>query len=99
MGDAIEKILWDRKEKDKNSTLLWNEWTSNDPRDYSCGTRDNEFICLIGSLDYNKKCVVSNLDGHSVWHFLSALSLFVLPLSVMVVDDIMLEVPRFQLPV
>lgn len=66
-------------------------------RKYPCGVRDGGFICLIGSLDYNKACVVSILDGHSVWHFLSAISLFVLPLSVMVVDELMMDKPRDRL--
>merc|ERR1712039_639272 len=68
-------------------------------RSYPCGKRDGKNLCLIGSLDYNKECVVSILDGHSVWHFLSATSLFVLPLSVMVVDELMMEKTRDQLAV
>jgi len=66
--------------------------------DYPCGYRDGRYICLVGSLDYNMACATGSLDGHSLWHVFSAIALFVLPLSVMVIDDLV-EKPRHLIAV
>jgi len=68
--------------------------------DYKCGERDERYICLVGSLDYNMGCSwVDNIDGHSLWHFFSGIALLVLPMSVMIVDDFLAEFPQREIAI
>merc|ERR1712070_323355 len=58
--------------------------------------KDDQHFCLVNSLDYNKECAVSwgnnsGLDGHSVWHLLSAMGLLMIPLSVMIIEKLMMK--------
>eukprot|EP00927_Polykrikos_kofoidii_P024834 TRINITY_DN22470_c0_g1_i1.p1 TRINITY_DN22470_c0_g1~~TRINITY_DN22470_c0_g1_i1.p1 ORF type:complete len:622 (+),score=59.30 TRINITY_DN22470_c0_g1_i1:214-2079(+) len=68
--------------------------------DYPCGRRRGKYTCLVGSLDYNDSCsIVSGMDGHSLWHVFSALALFLLPMSLMVVDALLENQMRSEIAV